>query len=161
MDFNTSLQVVKNAPSTLSMAAAGTDTFQYWQVFLLKNGSAILRNKAQGIGKQLGVCPAPNEVDSSKTAPCMVDTADVASQKWDILTWLSNGGNKLQNVGNGTNYNLDCHRGNPLFMSSTTAATPEQPAQHWLFSSIGVINDVTYSTAGAVSMTLLNSLHGR
>jgi hypothetical protein len=150
VDFNSSLQVVQNSESALVMAAAGQNTLEYWQIFPLKNGSAIIRNKALGVGRQLGVCNTPTESDSSKTRPCMVNTSDVASQKWDISTWSSDSALKLVNVGNGTNYNMDCHQGNPLFMSSTTAENPKQPAQHWLFSSIAVINDQTYSTAGAV-----------
>ncbi|KAF2094018.1 hypothetical protein NA57DRAFT_61225 [Rhizodiscina lignyota] len=153
VDFNSSLQIVKdgngNPTTALVMAAAGPTDFQNWQIFTLKNGSAILRNQRTGIGKQLGVCAAPTEIDASKTHPCMVDTADDPTQKWDISNWDSDQFQKLQNIGNGTRYNLDCHRGNPLFMSSTTVEEPIQPAQHWEFSSIGVINDVTYSTAGA------------
>ena len=44
-----------------------------------------------------------------------------------------------------TNYALKS--GNPLFMSPTTAETPKQPAQHWEFSSIGVVDDGVYSTS--------------
>jgi len=67
------------------------------------------------------------------------------SQLWQIEAW-GDGTWRFVNVGNGSNYNMDCHPGDPMFMSSVTAAVPNQPAQHWEFSSLAEINDGAYST---------------
>jgi hypothetical protein len=75
----------------------------------------------------------------------MLPSSGDDSQKWRIDSW-GDGTFKFVNVANGSNYNMDCHPGNPLFMSSQTAATPKQPAQHWEFSSIAAIDDGAYST---------------
>lgn len=153
VDFNSSLQLVKSAPNSLVMAAACDQCLQYWQIVPstfatddASNGTYVLRNRYTDTTKQLGVCYAPKEADSSKTRPCMVNATGGDDQKWKITQW-KDGALKLQNIGNGTNYNLDCHQGNPLFLSSTTVANPKQPAQHWQVSSIGVINNNVYSTA--------------
>ncbi|MBE7182729.1 MAG: hypothetical protein INR71_16235, partial [Terriglobus roseus] len=163
VDFSVSLQY--QAPDKLVMATACSNCNQYWQVIPStfgsdepNNGSFVLRNRATGVTSQLGVCYDESESDSSRTRPCMLDGGggNLAGPftKWDITNWASDGTQKLVNVGNGTDYHLDCHPGNPMFMSSTTAPNPKQPAQHWQFSSIGVINDVTYSTGiPAVSVT--------
>jgi hypothetical protein len=61
------------------------------------------------------------------------------SQKWDIEPW-GGGSYMFVHVKNGSGYRMGCHPGNLLFTSSETTGTPE-PAQHWLFSSLAVIND--------------------
>jgi len=76
------------------------------------------------------------------------------SQLWQIEAW-GDGSWRFVNVGNGSDYNMDCHPGDPMFMSNTTAALPKQPAQHWLFSSLSDINDGAFSTMITVSRVFL------
>jgi Ricin-type beta-trefoil lectin domain-like len=143
VDFNSSLQIL--GQGLFFSGQCGTCTNQKWQMQLDSSGQYQLKNSASGVSKQLSVCYTPAETDSSKTQPCMLPSSGDDSQKWRVDPW-GDGTFKFVNVGNGSKYNMDCHPGNPLFMSSQTAATPKQPAQHWEFSSIGVINDGAYST---------------
>jgi Ricin-type beta-trefoil lectin domain-like len=144
VDFNSSLQYNGFG---IFMAAHETtaDDGQYWQFLPLSNGEWQVRNVASAIGKQLSTCYSATETSDSKTQPCMQDSSDDDSQKWWITAW-GDGTYKFVNVGNGTGYNMDCHPGNPMFMNDQTATTPNQPAQHWEFSSIRDVNDGAYST---------------
>lgn len=66
---------------------------------------------------------------------------------WDIADW---GDETLRfvNVANGTDYVLDVHPGNPVFLNDDIETDEEsyQPAQHWLITSVDAINDGAYST---------------
>jgi hypothetical protein len=148
VDFNSSLQYNGQG---IFFAAQSEDAEQYWQFYTEDSSTYQIRNRNTAT-KQLGTCYNPSEVTAPKTQPCMVPASDDDSQKWTVSTW-SDGTYKIQNVGNGTDYNMDVHPGNPLFMSSATAETPKQPAQHWEIQSIGEIDDGTFSTAlGAVCL---------
>jgi hypothetical protein len=83
---------------------------------------------------------------------CLSNPADTSAQEWTIDSSWGDGTFRLQNVANGTGYNLDVHPGTPVFMSNVLAKTPNQPAQHWLMMSKGVINDGAYSTAFGVAV---------
>jgi hypothetical protein len=125
--------------------ALASDAVEAWQFYPVDSGNYQIRNKNTATN-QLGTCHVSSEVTTPKTQPCMVPASSSDdSQKWTVDTW-SDGTYKFVNVGNGTAYNMDCHPGNPLFMSDTTAESPKQPAQHWMIQSIGVINDGTFST---------------
>ena len=154
VNFNSSLQV---AGSGLVMAAAGVDANQYWQLLSIGNNQYVFRNKVDGINKQLGTCYAASEMDPAHTQPCMLNSIGDDSQKWAVSTW-SDGAYKFVNIGNGSNYNLDCHPGNPMFMSSVIEETPRQPAQHWLIASLATIGDAAYSTTITVRLAPLISL---
>ena len=143
VDFNSSLQLAGNG---LVMAAAGENALQYWQIFPVSNGYYQVRNQAAGLKSQLGACYAAQETDASRTQPCMLPGSGDDSQLWNITSW-GDGTYRFVNVGNGTGYNMDRHPVGPMFMSSATEAVPNQPAQHWEFSSLLPVNDGAYSLA--------------
>ena len=155
VDFNSSMQLTG---TDLVFSTASATAAEYWQILNIGNGQYALRNQNFGISKQLATCYAPKELDASKTKPCMQDSDPNDFQKWTISDW-GDGTYRIQNVGNGTQYNLDCHPGNPMFLSSVTAATPKQPAQHWMVSSLKAIDDGAYSTTFTVSSTLWEAYH--
>lgn len=150
VDFNSSLQIAGDA---LVMASAGPKTNQYWQIFPVSDSHYQIRNQASGVNKQLATCYNPQEADASQTQPCMQPASGAQSQLWIVNTW-GDGTYRFVNVGNGSGYNMDCHPGNPMFMSSNTALVPRQPAQHWEFSSLRTINDGAYSTTITVCSLL-------
>ena len=152
VNFSSSLQT---SGMGVYMGAAGIKTPQFWQVFSLGDNEYAFRNKANGITHQLGVCYISNEIDASKTEPCVVPSDDSDSQKWTITPWGDGESYKIGNVGNGTDYIMDCHPGNPMFMSSNTQSNIRQPAQHWMFSSLEIINDGAYSTTISVCRAVL------
>jgi hypothetical protein len=131
------------------MAAANDgNSGQLWQ-FSPVNGSSNtyqIRNIMTTNVKQLGTCYNANEVSDSKTQPCMVSTSSDPSQLWNVTLWDGESTWRFVNIGNGSAYNMDCHPGNPMFMSDITVATPVQPAQHWEFSSVQEVNSNLYST---------------
>jgi hypothetical protein len=122
---------------------------QYWQFFKLDNGNWNLRNQAGGTSKQFGAYFSASETAASKTRVGIVTASDSESQEWTIDESWDDGTYRIQNVGNGTNYNLDVHVGTPIFMSDVLDAEPKQVAQHWMISSRRDINDDAYSTAFA------------
>lgn len=142
VDFNSSLQQAGNG---VVMAAAGPKTLEFWQLFPIGSGLYQIRNRNTGVNKQLATCYNAQEQDPSNTQPCLEPSSGDQSQLWNITQW-GDGTFKFVNVGNGSNYNMDCHPGNPMFMASEIAAVPRQPAQHWEFSSLSQINDGAYST---------------
>lgn len=144
VDFNSSYQY-NGAGLFFASRDTTKDAGQYWQFQPAGDGKWQIRNIASSINQQLSTCFVAKEVDDSKTQPCMSKSTSDDSQLWNIEPWGDNT-YRFTNVGNGTGYNMDCHPGNPPFMSSATAALPLQPAQHWLFSSIRDVNDGTYST---------------
>lgn len=147
VDFSSSLQYNSK---DIYFALADDNSQQYWQFFPLPDGNYQIRNRATD-AKQLGTCYKSSEKSATKTQPCMIDSLDVDSQKWIVDQW-DDGNLKFVNVGNGTDYNMDVHPGNPLFMSPITAQDPIQPAQHWQIKSRKPIDDGTFSTVfGAVS----------
>jgi hypothetical protein len=133
--------------NSIFMAAAQPINFtgQSWQFQPVENGVYEVRNRASTIYMLLSTCLDQTEVDASKTKPCMKDARGDISQQWSITNW-GDDTYRFVNVGNGTGYNMDCHPGNPMFMSSTTASVPVQPAQHWQFKALDLINDQAYST---------------
>jgi hypothetical protein len=154
VDFNSSLQY---NGKDIFFALANQKAQQYWQFFPVDNGNYQLRNRATDT-KQLGTCYKPQENGDSKTQPCMVNPIDgERSQKWIVDQW-DDGTWRFVNVGNGTNYNMDVHPGNPPFMSGVIAKLPRQPAQHWMWQSMMPIDDGAYSTAfGKVGGTYARS----
>jgi len=130
----------------------------YWQIILVSGSHSIFtfRNRATGPQNCLDVNFNAAEVDPSHTQPAL-EPGDPpsTSQQWTIQGWGGDSNNftsyQIQNVGNGTNFDLDDHPGNPLFLSSYTGKTP---TQQWIFSSLGAINDASFSTNAAVSFQL-------
>ncbi|CAI6089692.1 unnamed protein product [Clonostachys chloroleuca] len=144
--FGSSL-TVDTGKGTLSMQAANKNYYQFLPVDN-KKGRYAIRNSMTGIRKQLSVCYVDDEIADGKTQPCFVTSDGSDEQKWDIADW----GNKtysflrLTNAKNGTNYYLDCHKGNPPFMSNQIDTNVYQPAQRWLYRSREAINDGGFST---------------
>jgi hypothetical protein len=143
VNFTSSLQY----KSGLLFADETESIVEFWQFYHLPNGNWAFRNQAAGIGKQLGTCYVSTEIAPSKTQACMVPSENVTSQEWTIDTSWNDGTYRIQNVGNGTGYNLDVHPGTPIFLSNDLVASPIQPAQHWMISSKADINDGAFSTA--------------
>jgi hypothetical protein len=109
-------------------------------------GRYSLRHNFMGVYKQLAVCYDAKEASVGKTKPCLLDSVPgEQTQMWDIADW-GDGMVRFINVGNGTKYWLDVHQGNPPFMSSDTDTSEDNPAQRWLYTSVGDVNDEAYST---------------
>lgn len=143
-EFQSSLQIVNMQNGTLHVWPA---VEQYWQLQPVDNtkGRYALRNSQTGVFKQLAVCYNPTEIASSKTQVCMRDSDGSEGQMWDIADW---GDETLRfvNVDNGTDFVLDVHPGNPIFMSDDLRTDIPQPAQHWLMTSVKDVDDGAFST---------------
>ncbi|OAQ70014.2 transmembrane alpha-helix domain-containing protein [Pochonia chlamydosporia 170] len=109
----------------------------------------------------LGTCYNKDEIDDNRTQPCLLRSDGSDTQKWDITIWPGdNTTYRLQNVQNGTKYNMDVHMGNPPFMSSDTDPKIYQKAQHWLMTSVSDINEAAYSTTFTdVPVSATQTLH--
>ncbi|KAF7542529.1 hypothetical protein G7Z17_g11492 [Cylindrodendrum hubeiense] len=120
----------------------------YWQFQPVKNGPAgryALRCSRTGVFKQLSACYVEDEIDDSKTEPCMVASDGTKAQMWDIADW-GNSTYRFINVKNGSDYVMDVHPGNPPFMSSDLRTNIPQPGRHWLMTSVRDVDDGAYST---------------
>lgn len=100
-----------------------------WQFMPSNSSSSIqsyaLRNRARGANFQLGTYQQPAEIDPSKTQPQLEkgDASDKA-QQWVFQQWPDDSYWRVNNVENGTSYNLDVHPGNPVFLSSDAQEYP-------------------------------------
>ena len=138
-----------NGNGNLYFAAANNESLSngmQWQLYELPNRRFNFRARNSNTLKQLSVCYNTEEVSPSDTQPCMEESNAEERQQWTIEPW-GDGSYKIQNVENGTALNLDWHPGGPGFMSPDTEITPIQPAQHWIFSSVGLVQDGLYSTS--------------
>ena len=127
---------------------------ELWQIFDIGDDEYVLRNKASGISEQLSTCYVADEVDPSKTQPCMRPSTGENSQKWNVVPW-GDESFKFINVANGTKYLMDCHPGEPVYMSSNLDPAIRDPAQRWLLSSYSEIDDGAFST----TITVRPDLH--
>ncbi|KAI9170828.1 hypothetical protein HJFPF1_00302 [Paramyrothecium foliicola] len=122
----------------------------YWQFQPVdaKKGRYSLRCSETGIFKQLSVCYHPDESSEGKTRPCLADSHGGDEQIWEVSDWgfANNATLRFTNVKNGTDYWMDVHPGNPMFMSSKIRTNEYQPAQRWLISSIKNVYDGDMST---------------
>ncbi|KAF2230801.1 hypothetical protein EV356DRAFT_536031 [Viridothelium virens] len=135
-----------------------TNEAQYWQILAYSDESSTyaFRSRTSGPSIALATVYDSDEVDPSYTQPRTVPlNPDDDSQKWTFGNW-SDGSNTLfiVNVANGSAYHLDVHPGNPVFMSSQTAAQPNDPGQHWEIQTIAPINDVEWSTTLSSTPTM-------
>ncbi|KAH7170176.1 hypothetical protein EDB81DRAFT_908660 [Dactylonectria macrodidyma] len=120
----------------------------YWQFQPVDDGPKgryALRCSRTGVFKQLTACYAADEIDDSKTQPCMVASDGTKAQMWDVSDW-GNQTYRFVNVQNGSNYVMDVHPGNPPFMSSDLRDSFPQPGRHWLMTSVRDVDDGAYST---------------
>jgi hypothetical protein len=124
------------------------DNGHRWQVQPVGNDQYALRCGEAGVSKQLSVCYAPDEFSSTKTQPCLADSHGGDEQKWMIADWglPDNPVYRFINVKNGSDYWMDVHQGNPIFMSPDIKTDFYRPAQRWLMRSGDAINDESYST---------------
>ena len=157
--FGSMLQIVSDNGTMAVWPANGLSYWQFNPVDPKTNTNRYaLRCETTGVGQQLGVCHNPLEVDNSRTQPCMRPSSADNSQMWDISNW-GDGTFRFVNVGNGSDFVLDVHRGNPPYMSSNAnldVSQEDEPAQRWLASSISKVNNIIYSTTfGVVSFYLL------
>jgi hypothetical protein len=125
---------------------------EYWQFLRLEDDSPryALRSNQLGVAKQLAACHVEDEIDDSRTQPCLRDSDGTDEQKWDVHEWDigQDGGNttyRLVNVKNGTDYWFDVHPNNPPFLSSVTGSA-DQKAQQMVMHSVSDIDDGAYST---------------
>lgn len=142
--------IVSNV-DTGDLAMAGSDRNDRWQFLPVDtdehDARYAIRCSTTSIRRQLAVCYREDELADSKTQPCMLPSDGSDAQKWDIANWDDGSGAfRLINVANGTDYWLDCHRGNPLFMNSHIDTTVNRPAQRWIMSSSAAIDDGEFST---------------
>ncbi|MBE3049001.1 hypothetical protein IMZ48_42185 [Candidatus Bathyarchaeota archaeon] len=120
----------------------------YWQIIPI-DGEAKnrwhLRSQKTGSKFHLATCINPKEVHPDKTGLCMLQAdEDADNQKWEATQWGDGtSGVRFINVGNGTNYWLDCHKGSPPFMSDDIDTAVWQPAQRWLFSSVSAVEEAS------------------
>lgn len=145
------------ANETLGTVAIYSPRDEYWQFQRLTSSSSdsdtpryAIRSNQLGVAKQLAACHVKDEIDESRTQPCLRDSDGTDEQKWDVHEWdIGNeGGNttyRLVNVKNGTDYWLDVHPNNPPFLSSEVGSA-DQRAQQFVMSSVSEINDGAYST---------------
>lgn len=105
-----------------------------------------IRNTAYSVSRQLSVCWRGDEIANGKTQPCLTDSDGTDTQKWDIARWNGTEMFRFINVGNGTDYWMDCHRGNPPFMSDNIDTSVSQPAQQWILRSMSAVDDGAFST---------------
>ncbi|KAK5989881.1 hypothetical protein PT974_08143 [Cladobotryum mycophilum] len=133
-------------------AAANID--QYWQFQPTgdKPGRYQLRCTKTKIDKQLSVCFTTAEVTTGHTRPCMASSSGDDAQRWDVADW-GDGSFRIVNVGNGTDYVMDVHKGNPPYMSSNLRTDIAQPAQHWIMTSHAKVDEAGYSTIFSASTT--------
>ncbi|KAF5678224.1 transmembrane alpha-helix [Fusarium denticulatum] len=118
----------------------------YWQFQKIgdKPGRYQLRCSDTTVKKQLSICYRPEVIDAKlRTRPCLMPIEDSEMQQWDISLWDSDT-YRLTNVKNGTKWNLDCIPNGPVILSSDLEGA--QPRQHWLMSSVGLVNNEMYST---------------
>jgi hypothetical protein len=105
VNFTSALQY--NGNGDLYFASNDTaNNGMYWQIYQLPGGNFQFRNRQSNTLKQMGVCYIDSEVSTSKTQPCMNASNAARAQKWTIDPW-GDGTYKIQNVANGTGYNLD------------------------------------------------------
>lgn len=97
------------------------------------------------MGKQLSVCYNANEADDHKTTVCMQPSDGGNRQIWQIDEWDNSGEYRFTNKANGTDFYLDIHKGNPIYMSPK--GDPEdRPSRRWLMTSASAINEADFST---------------
>ncbi|KAH6897152.1 hypothetical protein B0T10DRAFT_177448 [Thelonectria olida] len=121
---------------------------QYWQfqpVPDAPDGRYALRCSKTGVFKQLSACYVGDEIDDSKTQPCMRASDGTKAQMWDVADW-GNGTYRFVNAKNGSDYVMDVHPGNPPFMASDLRTDIPQPGRHWLMTSVKDVDDGAYST---------------
>lgn len=140
------------ANETLGTVAVFSPRQDYWQFRRLASDTPryAIRSSHLGVRRQLAACYVEDEIDGSRTQPCLRDSDGTDEQKWDIHEWDigDSGGNttyRFVNVKNGTDYWLDVHPGNPPFMSSEVGSA-DQRAQQFVMSSVSDIDDGAYST---------------
>ena len=143
--FSSNLHILDDNDSTIEIKGIAA---QRWQMLPVDGvtGRYSMRANTTGSEKQLGVCYKTKEVDASKTGICLADSTGEDSQKWDIDFVETTGTTYVfRNVANSTDYVLDCHVGNPIFMNKEFDPSGS-PAQHWILRPDGEINDNAYST---------------
>ncbi|KAH7303789.1 hypothetical protein B0I35DRAFT_517115 [Stachybotrys elegans] len=148
-DLNSELQVTNADTGALGLWGATGHRWQFQSVDD-RPGRYALRSSVTNLRKQLATCFNETEIAEGQTQPCLADSHGGDEQKWDIADW-GNETSRLPyyrfiNVHNGSDYWLDCHRGNPLFMSPNIDTSVYQPAQRWLLMSMSDIDDGGFST---------------
>lgn len=121
----------------------------YWQ-FKPVEGKAenrwFLRSQKTGTDFHLGTCFKSKEENAAKTQLCLLHAnSNAKDQIWETTKWNDGtGGVRFINVGNGTDYYLDCHKGGPPFMNGDTDITKFKQAQRWLMSSVSAVEEASF-----------------
>jgi len=121
---------------------------QVWQMQPVDGipGRYVMRSNYTGPAMQVAVCYREDEADESKTGICLKDATGEDDQKWDIDFVETTGTTYVfRNVANSSDYVLDCHPGNPIFMNKNFDLW-NNPAQHWILHPNGLVDNVAFST---------------
>lgn len=104
--FGSTLQTTDNGLRVFGM------TGQAWQMQPIDDepGRYLMRLNTSGVFQQLAICHDPDERASSKSVACMEESSIADNQKWYIEDW-GDGGFKMFNIANGSDYLLDVHPG--------------------------------------------------
>ncbi|KAK7428614.1 hypothetical protein QQZ08_004875 [Neonectria magnoliae] len=141
--FNSNLQI----EDTGNLGVWGA-VEQYWQFQAVQDGPDgryAVRCSKTGVFKQLAVCYNKDEIDDSRTQPCMAKSDGTKAQMWDVADW-GNQTYRFINVHNGSDYVMDTHPGNPPFMASDLRTNIPMPGRHWLMTSAKDVDDGAFST---------------
>ncbi|KPM36061.1 hypothetical protein AK830_g10507 [Neonectria ditissima] len=142
--FSSSLQIVEDT-GDLGVWGAVEQFWQFSPVDGGPDGRYAVRCSKTGVFKQLAVCYNADEIDDSKTQPCMAASDGSKAQMWDVADW-GNSTYRFINVHNGSDYVMDTHPGNPPFMASDLRTNIPMPGRHWLMTSRKDVDDGAFST---------------
>jgi hypothetical protein len=151
-----------SAPDTDAVAVFihafnASDPGDSWQIFSLTNTTFAFRSRLGTSQHQLDVSLSPVDTESGQRQLRLSPTDPMSlSQQWTIQRWKDREGTwKLQNLAKGTSHSLAVHDGiwgPPIMSSVSTEEGTQHDAQHWMFSSMGPIDDVAFSTTSIVSL---------
>ncbi|KAF2763114.1 hypothetical protein EJ05DRAFT_26135 [Pseudovirgaria hyperparasitica] len=145
VNFNSSLQAVNAHP--VKVWPYHKDRHEHWQFLRLDDGKFQIRYRATTLNKQLSTCWFPRDKQNLPSQPCLSEANGSDEQKWMIEKWDGGNDYKIQNVLNGSRFNVDVHVGNPVyFEEAATGQGTDRPGQHWQFKSVANIDDRVYQT---------------
>lgn len=121
--------------------SAGTSSAAYWQILKI-DGAYHIRNKAAGSTFQLDVIYS-NQVPMPSL---LREDPSAQGQQWRVIA--NSIFYNIESDGPGSNVQLDTYSDTlqPFFENGGHSG------QLWSFSSVGLINDATFSTVGGVSI---------
>lgn len=125
------------------------DDHNYWQFLPADDDTEnrfFLRSQKTGTAFHLSACFNPDEEHEDKTGLCMLPADEKAEEQiWQTDSW-GDGTTAIRfiNIGNGSDYWLDCHKGSPPFMNDDIDTSNYKPAQRWLVSSVSAVEQASF-----------------